>query len=225
MVRRIRNACLGACLILALATTGCSGDTENNAVRQPSVSTTSPPSGAGSPGSTDKPTDAPTSAASKSPKAAPTTKDQPVPKVQRGGSVSNPTVTAKPTSIGGEVEYDDGVSLSIVDVDFDEETEEGPGAFPGREYAIITLQVANSSKQNLSTGTVVVTVLDNKDAAVAPVYVAKAKVKDFAGTVKSGKAAKARYAFALPEKSRSKVTVIVDFDGVHTSAVFRGKLS
>ncbi len=53
----------------------------------------------------------------------------------------------------------------------------------------------------------------------------EAKVQDFAGTLKPGTTAKARYAFAVPTSSRSKVTVVVDFDGVHTSAVFRGKLS
>jgi hypothetical protein len=116
-------------------------------------------------------------------------------------------------------------TLSITDVAFGKETEKGPGAFPGREYAILTLEVENASDKALSMQTVVITVLDSSGDSVSPVYVAKAKVQDFSGTLKPGKTAKARYAFAVPKKSRSKVTVVVDFDGVHTSAVFRGKLS
>lgn len=164
--------------------------------------------------------------ATSEPTTAPTSKDQPVPKVERSeGSSSTPSVKAKPTSIDGTVKYSDGVELEISDVRFGKETDKGPGAFPGREYAILSLAVENSSDKALSMQTVVVTVLDSKNAAVSPVYVAKAKVQDFSGSLKPGKTAKARYAFAVPKKSRDKVTVVVDFDGVHTSAVFRGELN
>lgn len=220
MVRQVRNACLSACLVLILAVAGCSGDPDHEAAPQPG-STTASPSTSGAPGSAAEPTSAPT----KAPSVAPTTKDQPVPKVQRSDSTSVPTVTAKPTSIDGKIEYGDGVSLSILDVEFGEETEEGPGAFPGREYAILTLKAENSSKTALTMQTVVVTVLANDGESVAPVYVAKAKVHDFSGVLAAGRSTKARYAFAVPKTSRSKVTVVVDFDGVHTSAVFRGKLN
>jgi hypothetical protein len=185
----------------------------------------SPTAGASAPNTT-APAGAPTGAASQRPSAAPTTKNQPVPKVERsGGGTSAPTVKAKPTSIDGTVKYSDGVRLGITDVQFGKETDKGPGAFPGREYAILSLAVENSSDKALSMQTVVVTVLDSKNAAVSPVYVAKAKVQDFSGSLKPGKTAKARYAFAVPKKSRDKVTVVVDFDGVHTSAVFRGELN
>ena len=66
--------------------------------------------------------------------------------------------------------------------------------------------------------------LEKDDKSVAPVYTAEAKVSDFAGTLKAGATVSARYAFAVPRSSRSKVTVVVDFDGAHTSAVFRGAL-
>ena len=86
-------------------------------------------------------------------------------------------------------------------------------------------EILNGGKEPIDLDTTVVTVLDAEDQQIAPVYVEEADVADFAGKVKPGKTAKARYAFAVPKASRSQVTVVVDFDGVHTSAVFRGGLS
>ena len=148
-----------------------------------------------------------------------------MPKVGRSGAPATPTVSAKPAKVDGTVRYSDGVSLQVVSVDFAKETKKGPGSFPGREYAVLTLRVANKSDRDLSMDTVVVTVLDKTDKPVAPVYTDEAEVSDFAGALKAGKTASARYAFAVPKSSRSKVTVVVDFDGAHTSAVFRGKLT
>jgi hypothetical protein len=110
-------------------------------------------------------------------------------------------------------------------VDFSTEKKKGPGSFPGRAFAVLTLEVTNKSSRDLTMNTVVVTVLDKSGKPVAPVYSDEAKVADFAGTLKKGKTVRARYAFAVPKTSRSKVTVVVDFDGAHTSAVFRGKLN
>lgn len=179
-------------------------------------------------------TETPAASASVEPSAEPTgkapsggtatTKDQPVPKVQRPGSAA-PSITAKPGNTDGKVSYSDGVQLRITDVTFGKETKEGPGRFPGRQYAILDLQIMNGSNKDLSLDTVVVTVLDKSGKPVNPVYIEDAKVSDFAGDLKAGATVKARYAFAVPAKSRSKVTVVVDFDGVHSSAVFRGGLS
>ena len=141
------------------------------------------------------------------------------------GSTATPTVSTKPVDTDASVKYDDGVKLRIRDVSFAKETDQGPGAFPGREYAVLTLSITNGSREPISLNTVVVTVLDKNGDAVAPVYASTAKVQDFAGTLKLGATAKARYAFAVPKSSRSKVTVVVDFDDIHTSAVFRGGLS
>lgn len=184
-------------------------------------SSDSPSAGAGSsapadPGGSGEPTAKPTKAA--------TTKSQPVPKVIRSGE-AKPTITAKPAGTGGKVSYSDGVVLQIRDVSFGKETKAGPGMFPGRAYAILALEIKNGSERTLSLDTVVITVLDKRDKHVNPVYVAEAKVSDFAGELAPGKTSKARYAFAVPASSRSKVTVVVDFDGVHTSGVFRGRLS
>lgn len=120
--------------------------------------------------------------------------------------------------------YPDGIALQVLDIDFAKETKTGPGSFPGRPYAVLTLEVENKSERDLPMDTVVITVLDRGGNQVAPVYVQEAKVQDFAGTLRAGKTARARYAFAVPVSSRSNVTVVVDFDGAHTSAVFRGRL-
>ena len=159
-----------------------------------------------------------------SPGSSATSKNQPVPKVQRSGQ-AEPSITAKPSDTDGKVSYSDGVQLRIGEVTFGKEKGEGPGMFPGRAYAILDLQIGNGSDKTLSLDTTVVTVLDKNGKAVNPVYVDEAKVADFAGDLKPGSTANARYAFAVPKSSRSKVTVVVDFDGVHSSAVFRGGLS
>lgn len=208
---------LGAVAIAAVLFSGCTGSQPST---NPSASATA---GAGSSAQ-------PSDQASTEPSTAPstgstaTTKDQPVTKVQRPGDAA-PSITAKPGDTDGKVSYSDGVQLSIANVTFGKETKEGPGMFPGRQYAILDLQIKNGSTKTLSLNTVVVTVLDKNGKAVNPVYVDEAKVSDFAGDLKPGSTVKARYAFAVPKSSRSKVTVVVDFDGVHSSAVFRGGLS
>jgi hypothetical protein len=116
------------------------------------------------------------------------------------------------------------VALKVEKVAFGSEKKKGPGSFPGREFAVLTLSITNKSPKALSMATVVVTVLDKSGGPVEPVYSDEIDVEDFSGTLREGKTLDARYAFAVPKSSRSQVTVVVDFDGVHTSAVFRGKL-
>jgi hypothetical protein len=223
---------LGVCALVVAAAVaalaGCS-DAEPADPGQPTLPGTSAAPTAGGTTTSRGPTassgSSPTATAPTSVTPAPTSSDQPVPKVGRSGGPASPTVSAKPAKVDGTVKYSDGVSLRVVSVDFAKETKKGPGSFPGRPYAVLTLQVVNNSARDLSMETVVVTVLDKKDKAVPPVYTDEADVSDFSGTLKRGKKASARYAFAVPESSRSKVTVVVDFDGAHTSAVFRGELS
>jgi hypothetical protein len=207
---------MGAAAIAAVLLSGC---TEGS---QPSATESAPAGGVTSSQPTDSTSAEPTTKPSADGTA--TTKNQPVPKVQRSGEAS-PSITAKPGDTDDKVSYSDGVQLQIVNVTFGKETKEGPGMFPGREYAILDLQIKNGSSKALSLNTVVVTVLDKSGKPVNPVYVDEAKVSDFAGDLKPGSTVKARYAFAVPKSSRSKVTVVVDFDGVHSSAVFRGGLS
>ncbi len=204
----------GAAAITAVVLlSGCTGGT------QPSTG------GTAGAGASAQPTASPsTESTTKSSTGSTTTKNQPAPKVQRSGQAA-PSITAKPSGINGKVSYSDGVQLRIADVKFGKERRQGPGMFPGRAYAILDLQMQNGGDKTLSLDTTVVTVLDKNGKPVAPVYVEEESVSDFAGDLKSGDTAKARYAFAVPTNSRRKVTVVVDFDGVHSSAVFRGGLS
>lgn len=213
---KVLRVCVAAAAVaLSVVLAGCSGsgaDPGSGPSASGQSSVTAGPGQAGGPAT-------PSAAASQK-----ATKDQPVPKVQRSGQAPSPARTAKPASTDGKVRYSDGVSLRVLDVSFGKESEKGPGSFPGRQFAVLTLEISNGSAKPINLDTTVLTVLDKNGKAVAPVYAEQADVRDFAGIVKPGKSVKARYAFAVPKSSRSKVTVVVDFDNVHTSAVFRGKL-
>lgn len=212
MEKIFRAAC--AAVIAAALLSGCTAGQQPSNLPTTGASAENSPTA--EPSARAEPTAKPTKAA--------TTKNQPVPKVLRSGE-AKPTITAKPAGTSGKVSYSDGVVLQIRDVSFGKETKTGPGKFPGRAYAILSLEIKNGSKRTLSLDTVVITVLDKGNKQVNPVYVEEAKVSDFAGELSPGKTAKARYGFAVPTNSRSQVTVVVDFDGIHTSAVFRGGLS
>lgn len=218
----VRIACAAAVAAVALVA-GCTAQPETTPSAQPTEATpTDTPVVIAGP----EPSPSPSASATvvpTSPTAVPTSASQPVPKVQRSDGAT-PTITAKPADTDSKVSYSDGVVLQIRAVSFGKETGKGPGAFPGREFAVLDLEIDNGSDRDLSLDTVVVTVLDKDGQPVNPVYAEEAKVADFVGELKAGKKVKAAYAFAVPKASRSKVTVVVDFDGVHTSAVFRGGL-
>ncbi|AQP46314.1 hypothetical protein BW730_00730 [Tessaracoccus aquimaris] len=226
-----------AALIAVLALSGCSaaagqGPSPSAPTPKPTVSappqpvSTDPGASASPAASASEPAPAPSATGTPTAKPSPVTVDPtPLPKVLRSEGAPKPTTTAEPADTKAKVEYSDGVTLRITDVEFGEETKEGPGRFPGREYAILSLEINNLGKTAINLDTTVVTVLDKDGQQVAPVYVEEAEVSDFSGPVAPGATAKARYAFAVPKESRSQVTVVVDFDSVHTSAVFSGELN
>jgi hypothetical protein len=201
-----------AALALCVSLVACSGTGEPSSGADPTVTSSATP--------------APEPSASSAPSAnsGATTPDEPVAKIERAGHSDAPTVKADPADTSDAVSYDDGVSVRIDDVSFGKETSQGPGSFPGREYARLTITIDNGSSDSIDLGTSVLTVLDASGATAVRVYAAEAEVTDFAGTVAAGKSATATYAFALPVDARDEVTVVVDFDGDHTSAVFRGGL-
>lgn len=170
------------------------------------------------------PAPGPTSATVPSADSGATDPDQPVAKVERAGHADAPTVTAEPADTAADVSYGDGVSVRIDDVAFAKETSQGPGSFPDREYARLTITIDNGSSEAIDLGTSVLTLLDASGTAAVRVYAAEAEATDFAGTLAAGQSATAAYAFAVPGNARDAVTVVVDFDGDHTSAVFRGGL-
>ncbi|NHB84231.1 DUF4352 domain-containing protein [Tessaracoccus sp. HDW20] len=220
-------------VIAVLVLSGCttaSGNGTAPSTPMPGTSQTGVPTGSPEPAPATTPPTATPSAPAPAPSGeAPPTKvsvdPTPLPKVQRSGGASKPTATAEPADTTDKVVYSDGVTLRISGIEFGEETKEGPGRFPGRQYAILALEIVNSGAEPINLDTTVVTVLDKNDQLVAPVYVEEADVSDFSGQVAAGGSNTARYAFAVPKASRSQVTVVVDFDNVHTSAVFSGELN
>ena len=191
-------------------TSSATGPTSADPAASPSPSDTAPTSGT-DPGARADPD-------------SPADPDQPVPKVGRPGANGEPAQAAEPRSTTEAVTYRDGVTLRITGVSFGEETAQGPGSFPGRGYARLTIELTNGSPDTIDLGTSVLTMLDRDGGRVQPVYANEADVRDFAGSLSPGDAATAVYAFAVPEESRSHITLVVDFDAEHTSAVFRGGL-
>lgn len=202
-----------ATLALCVSLVACSGGSEPPSDAVPAAATSSA-----------SPAPEPTTASTPSPGSVTSDPDEPVSKVERAGQTDAPTVQADPADTTGSVSYDDGVSVSIDEITFEEETSQGPGSFPGREYARLTITIDNGSSEAIDLGTSVLTLLDAGGATAVRVYAAEAEAIDFAGTLAPGETASAAYAFAIPADARDEVTLVVDFDGDHTSAVFRGGL-
>lgn len=174
--------------------------------------------------SSSSPAPDPTAGSSPSANSGSTDPDSPIAKIERAGQSTAPTVKAEPADTTGAVSYSDGVTVRIDEVSFGKETAQGPGSFPDREYARLTITIDNGSSDAIDLGTAVLTLLDAADATAVRVYAAEAEVTDFSGMLAAGDSATATYAYALPADARDTVTVVVDFDGHHSSAVFRGGL-
>lgn len=209
----IARTCMSiAALALCVSLVACSGSSEppsgtESTTTSSATSAPDPTAGADAPGGSEGPS-----------------ADEPVAKIERAGHSGAPSVKADPADISDAVSYDDGVSVTIDDVSFAAETSQGPGSFPDREYARLTITVDNDSSEAIDLGTSVLTLLDASGTAAVRVYAAEAEATDFAGVLAAGRSATAAYAFAIPADARDEVTLVVDFDGDHTSAVFRGGL-
>jgi hypothetical protein len=144
----------------------------------------------------------------------------------RNGSRPHPTHTTAPGgfSASSQVRYRDGVSVSVTAVRQAVERGQGPGALPGRAYTELAVTLHNRSTAPVDlTRVVVTTAYGVPTLLAAPVYDDSA-VRDFAGTVKPGRSATTRYAFAVPADQRGKVVTLVDFDDRHAPARFVGEI-
>lgn len=149
-----------------------------------------------------------------------------VPKVKRSGVTSTATISAPAVAFSSAVVYPDGVRLAITKASKGIEQGHGPGVFAGREYVLLSLELTNGTKKPINLDQVVVTSFYGKTHQLAPpVYTDGAGARDFSGTVAPGARTTATYAFAVPVRSLSDVTMVVDFDGVHTSATYRGAVN
>lgn len=201
---------------LALAATclsGCGGTGE--AAASPATTSST---------SASTPTEMPTT------EATPTTVSPPLPqpvksvaKVKRVGQPNTPSVSAPAAKFSAPVVYPDGVTLTITKADKGVEKGHGAGVMAGREYVRFTVKLTNSSAKPINLNQVVVTTTYGASSQLAaPVYTEGAGTYDFSGSVKPGASTTAIYAFAVPTKQLGRVTMVVDFDGLHTSATYRG---
>lgn len=149
-----------------------------------------------------------------------------VTKVARPGQPSMPSVTAPPAPFSGPVTYSDGVKLVIVQATKRVETGNGPGVFNGRPFVKFDIELLNGSREPINLNAVVITTFYGTQKQLAPpVYTPSAATNDFSGTVAPGAKATASFGFAVPVADLGSVTMVVDFDGVHTSATYTGTVA
>ncbi len=193
-----------------------------------SPSASGSPSAAGSPSGSASPGAASaggTAAGSPSATAPPSRAPDPVVKsyrrVLRDGKRPTSTVSAAPAPFDGTVRYGDGVRLTVTAVRQATVTGQGAGEFTGEPTTEVRLLMTNRADRAVSLDQVVVTALYGPDDRSArPVY--DGGSSDFSGSLRPGGRAKAVYGFAIPRRYLGQVTMVVDFDGRHTVATFRG---
>lgn len=143
------------------------------------------------------------------------------PQVMRDGQVPKPTEKAAAQPLGKTVRYPDGVQVDVVKISHETSTEQGRGAAPGANATIFAIRIANDSKRTLNLNQVVITVtIDNGKTRAQPIYLDN--TNDFSGTTGPRASATTNYGFTIPTANLADITLIVDFDGQHTPAVFHG---
>lgn len=200
---------------LALAAAGLSGCGNSG---QASAAT------AGASSTSSTPTETPET------ETTPTTVAPPLPqpvtsvaKVKRAGQPTSPSVSAPGAKFNAPVSYPDGVTLKITKAEKGVETGHGPGVMAGRQYVRFTVKLTNGSAKAINLNAVVVTTTYGASHQLAaPVYTQTAGTADFFGTLEPGASTSAKYAFAVPVKDLGRVAMVVDFDGLHTSATYSG---
>jgi len=225
--------CLAAAVLVAGIGLGAAGCTTGNAgnAAQPSAaasSATDAPSAEGTPSATE------TTPADDKGDGSPATPAPPLPntiaaapvKVLRPGQPDKPTVTADSVSFSAPAKYGDNTVLTITKASKQVETGNGPGVFAGREFVKFDLELVNGSGQPINLNSVVVTTFyGGTKQLAAPVYTPSAQTADFSGDLAPGAKATASYGFAVPVSELGNVTMVVDFDGVHSSATFTGAVT
>lgn len=202
--------------VLALLAAGCSGSSTPRAAG----STGAPSAGAAAvtPTATTPAAGAATSGASKSGSSA-----QPVPSlVERSGAVAaGQRVRTTPVPFASPARYTDGLTVAVRKIEHGTVTDTGAGAMTGQARTVFTLRLTNGSRSPVDLDQVVISTTYGKSrTAASPVY--GGDLGDFAGVVRPGGTATARYGYAIPTSDLGNVVMTVDFDGRHASAVFRG---
>ena len=147
-----------------------------------------------------------------------------VPKVKRQGQPGTPTVTAPGAAFTKPVRYPDGVQLAIV------RGREGRRDRPraGRHGRPRLRPLRGAPHQRLRQGHQPRPgrrddLLRASRASSRPRSTPRAPGRPTSSAASSpAPPPTARYAFAVPAKELGRVTMVVDFDGVHTSATYSG---
>lgn len=149
-----------------------------------------------------------------------------IPKATRSGETGAATEAAPTAGFAAPAEYPDGVKVAVTKAAKAVESGTGPGQFNGRELIVVDLQVTNGSSAAIDLNQVVITTTYGQSRQIAPaVYPGNITVNDFSGSVAAGATATARYAFAVPAADLGLVSMTVDFDASHASAIFTGAVS
>lgn len=145
--------------------------------------------------------------------------------VKRSGKEGTATVKANRGGLAASVsaKYSDGLRVKVKPQAARVEKARGPGTFSGRQYVTLAIAVTNGSRGVVDLNQVVVSVVYGSPPGqlAQPVY-EEPTARDFDGTLSPGRSATATYAFAVPNKHRGAVTVIVDMDDRHSPAEFVG---
>lgn len=147
-------------------------------------------------------------------------------KALRAGQQAAPAVSAPPSGFSTPATYGDKVTLAVTKATKQVESGNGPGVFAGRDYTTFDVELTNGSSQPIDLNQVVVTTYYGAtNQLAAPVYTPSAQTSDFGGSLAPGGKATARYGFAFPAAELANVTMVVDFDALHTSATFTGAVA
>lgn len=210
-----------------VAALGCAGCTTAPSAASPLATSTPLTSGRASDKlgpsatATSGPADTPTGTVSRPADPLVTASAAPV---KRAGGALKPSISAKAGSFlpTQGVSYPDGIELTVTATTQAVESGRGPGMFPGRPLTEISLKLTNKGAAAIDLDQVVVTTTYGSPARLAsPVY-NDPRAVDFHGRVAAGASAVAVYVFSVPTPDLSRVTSVVDFDGLHAAATFTG---
>lgn len=210
---------------------------------RPSVGTSAAPAGSPTPSSAGSASGKPSATPSKATRAPQTKPSSSKPSSSKQTPAPDPTAPSKIAPAGRSksvasrvkasagtfrkpVRWRDDLSLEVVSIRQGKTSGEGRGAQPGQPQTTFGLELTNNSAKTVKATAAVVTAtyLDGSTTRVAaPIY--SPTTADFANSVKPNANATASYAFSLPTKRGSVVTVTVDLDAKHELARFAGPVA
>jgi hypothetical protein len=227
-VRRSREPAIGcaALLVAALAIAGCSGGSSGKTPSSaaPLSSSSQSPSASSSAAKRPQSNSSSTSATSGTKSSSASSSSTQAPTSGATATTTKPKIVASHTPFNKPVEYPDGIDLKILKITQHTITETGPGEMTGKPQTTFTVKFTNHSHELVNLNQVVVSVIyGSAHSSAAPVY--SDGVGDFSGSVKPGKSTQTDYAFSIPTKSLTDVTMSVRFDGLHAAATFTGRVT